>query len=273
MNTTPLTSVLAPPAASNVHSAALNAINKPLAANAPVANQTVYLRLGDIGIDSQQPRRWMCADLRAKVAAGQSTHAEAMLVLLTRASRNDLEAIGYVNTIRLLADDIAEIGMHTPVRVRLTPGGSPTRYTLVHGERRLWVCLYLAATQNLTPQATLATTIEAIVDAEAGDMSPEEIRRLQWSENLQREDVPLIDFACEVGQVYEAMYAHADLKRHEALADLGWQDDEQATSQVALALAEIEIKTRHRPAPSKAARFCCIPASPKRLARPQKRWH
>ena len=228
--------------APNGRSTTSNAVAKSQAPNTSVANQALYLRLGDIGLDIRQPRRWMSLDLRTKVAAGQCNHAEAMHELLKRASQNNLEAIGYVSTIRLLAEDIAEVGLRAPIKVMLTPGGTPCRYTLLHGERRMWACLYLAATQNLTLQATKATTIEAIVDAEAGDMSPDEIRRLQWSENLQREDVPLIDFACEAGQVYEAMYAHADLKRSEALASLGWQEDEQATSRIALMLAEQEIK-------------------------------
>jgi hypothetical protein len=243
MQTNTLTRTPVPSATSNGHLATtLAAANKLQSPGATVANQTLFLRLGDIGLDIRQPRRWMPVDLRTKVTAGKCNHAEAMHELLMRASKNDLEALGYISTIRLLAEDIAEVGLRTPIKVMAASPGTSSRYTVLHGERRTWACLYLAATQNLSLRATLATTIEAIVDTEATELPPEEIRRWQWSENLQREDVPLIDFACEAGQVYSAMYAHAELKRSESLALLDWQEDEQATSQIGLALAKQEIK-------------------------------
>ena len=212
-------------------------------AQATPANTTVYVSLGTIIPDLRQPRQWLPLDIRQGLGKKWATGADAMQELLTRAGSGDLEAKGYLNSLKNFAEDIMEVGLQVPIKVFLLPSGGTYRYQIKHGERRWWACLYLAATSGLSPQASLETTIEAFVDPEADGQTADELRRTQWSENFQREDVSLIDVVCEVSRVYDGAYARAEMQRKAMLEQLGWADEEQVTSTIAVAIAQNEVQT------------------------------
>ncbi len=215
----------------------------PAATALPVAEQVVLLKLGDCEINLHQPRRWLPRYLREKVGRNQMNAAEAVFELLQLAGSADLEAQGYVASLRTFAHDIAQVGMTHPIRVLTLQSEGRLRYQILVGERRFWACVFLAAKQQLSLEQTLRTTIGAIVDGDVNGMTFEEAQRIQWSENLRRADVPLIDFAELVSQVYNAQYARVQSSRAAVLDELNRDDlDDAADSAIAVILTGREIE-------------------------------
>ncbi|NJM39253.1 MAG: ParB N-terminal domain-containing protein [Anaerolineae bacterium] len=210
---------------------------------APVANTTHYLPLGRIMPDLRQPRKWLPVDIRAGLGISWQTGVDAMQELLRRAGGGDLEAQGYVLNLKRFAYDIMEVGLQVPISVFLQAEGSEHRYRIKQGERRWWACLYLAATSDLSPNEALTTSIEAFVEPEDDTQTDDEIRRMQWSENIQREDVAQVDVICEVGRAYTKAYSRAVANRKAVLDSLDWADEEQVASDLAVALAQRELQS------------------------------
>lgn len=216
----------------------LQPTSPPQPPNTPTQSKLALLQLPlvQIRIDPDQPRRYLPADLRQAVLAQAISPAQLMTQLMTRAAQNDTEACGYLHSIQTLAHSITEIGLQQPVRVRALP--MPQQYRLIDGERRYWAQVYRAGQTGSDgfEQSTLA----ALIDPTPVD--PLHILRAQWAANLQREDVPAVDYTDTIKRMYESLFYKAQHQRADVVKQYAIADDgTRSPREVALQLTAREV--------------------------------
>lgn len=194
------------------------------------------LPLSQINIDPDQPRRYLPADLRQAMVLKTISPLQLIEQLRLRAAQKDAEACGYLNSICELAHSIAEVGLQQPVRVRIMP--TAHQYWLVDGERRYWAQVYQASKAGISDleKITLATLIDP------SPANPLNTIRAQWATNLQREDVPAIDYTDTVKRIYESMFYKTQHQRANVIKQYAIDDNGTcSTRELALQLTAKEI--------------------------------
>jgi len=194
------------------------------------------LPLSQINIDPDQPRRYLPADLRQAVILKTISPPQMMAQLMARAAQEDAEAYGYLNSIRELAHSISEVGLQQPVRVRIMP--TANQYWLIDGERRYWAQVYQASKAGIGDLAQI--TLAALIDP--GPADPLQTLRAQWAANLQREDVPAIDYTDTIKRIYESLYYQAQHQRAEVVKKYTMTDNgTRSPRELALQLTANEV--------------------------------
>jgi len=144
-----------------------------------------------IEVDADQPRGYLPAALRAGLVKGELDPPGVLAALVQAAEGGDVGAQGYVRSIADLAESLAVDGQIEPVGVVEVSEG---RYRLIWGERRYWAAWWLKARGEGMGELACRVRI--------GEVDDEGLRRVQWVENLQREDVPAVRMAEVVGWIY-----------------------------------------------------------------------
>lgn len=170
--------------------------------------------LNDLSIDIGQPRKYLPPDLRDVVATRKLAPTEALAQLAERVAKGDIEATGFFESIRTLANGIAQVGLQYPLLVSQNGDGT---FTVIDGERRYWALLYL----QHQPYPTPLDPVPVIVADPAS--SGDDLKRLQWIVNLQREDVAPIDVAEAIWRIREDYLAQLNLDRSRFAGELGEQ--------------------------------------------------
>lgn len=211
----------------------------------PTASHTItHIPLDRIVINVRQPRRYLPADLRHNFADGNQTAEASLRELCERAGAGDVEAQGYLVSLTELANSIADIGLEQPIKVIASLRGGQQVYEIKDGERRFWAHVLLAQ-QDPTAPPILA----AMIEPEAEGASSDDLLKIQWQVNVQREDIPVIDFAVFVRDQYRAAFDHVAADRDAAIAQLelsdaqGWRDSEIA---IALTVRAVRKQTSKR---------------------------
>ncbi len=188
--------------------------------------------LSDLHIDVAQPRKYLPTNLRSAIAEHKQTPAEALTQLVNRVASGDVEATGFFDSIRTLASGIQQIGLQYPLLV--TPRRD-SGYTILDGERRYWALLYL---QSQSPTSTADLIPIIIADpSSTGD----DLRRLQWIVNLQREDIAPIDIAEAIWRIREDFLAQINLDRRRYADALGEQSQNLTPLEAANLLTSREV--------------------------------
>ncbi len=220
--------------------ASLNRQPKPAPTTQPTVNpppttpDPPYPRvaLSDLHIDATQPRKYLPADLRSAVADRKLTPAEALTQLINRVVGGDVEATGFFDSIRTLASGIQQVGLQYPLLVTPHRDGG---YTLLDGERRYWALLYL---QSQSP--TSAADPISIIVADPNS-SGDDLRRMQWIVNLQREDIAPIDIAEAIWRIREDFLAQVNLDRRRYADSLDDQNQNLTQLEAANLLTSREV--------------------------------
>jgi hypothetical protein len=228
-------------------------------------DRILALPLEDIHIDPSQPRRYLPADLRARASCGELSVQEVIAALIERASSGDAEAAGYLASISALAGSIEQVGLLQPLHVTpASPSNDSPAYTIVDGERRLWACAYVNARRppgdsgriERVPAIVYAAygsgddagnaTLRRLGERHTGEFRkgerPPDLRRAQWAMNMQREDIPAIDYAECVWRIREDCLARLQADRQRYAGDLGPEHAEASDSEAAVHLTRRDIE-------------------------------
>ena len=212
---------------------------KPVPQSQPSTALIATVPLTAFCIDPNPPRHYLPGDLRAGVAQHALPATAAIAQLVARVMQGDVEAIGYLEDIRQLATSIAAVGLLYPLRIiRRAHRDGHIDIVIVDGERRYWALLYLAH------QRQQADMLVPIIETEADTVNSDDIRRVQWASNLQREDIPAIDYAEAVQRIREACLTRVTTQRAKCLRELGEREDEPDLTEVNIAnlLAQREVE-------------------------------
>jgi len=145
-----------------------------------------------IEIDAEQPRGYLPPALRGKVARGELKPSEALAALVQQAQQGERTAQGYLASISELAESMSQEGQLEPVGVTQLEEG---RYRLIWGERRYWAAWWLRARGAWGDGLACRVRVD--------ELEARVLRRAQWAENMQREEVPLVRLAELVAEVYQ----------------------------------------------------------------------
>ena len=209
----------------------------------PTKTQAILdLPLTSLRIDPHQPRQFLPEALRRQLTHASHSASEVLMQLMSSAAQGDLAAIGYVESIRGLASSIQTLELQQPIIV--TPAQALGQYHILDGERRYWATLYLAL-QQVQPGEAAATylqhaTIPAIVNAKI--VSADDVTRVQWATNLQREEIPAIDFAEAAAHVHADFIARLDADPRPHLEALRTNYERSSPKEVAYSLTEREVQ-------------------------------
>jgi hypothetical protein len=181
----------------------------------------IQILLLDIEIDLHQPRQFFPADLRKAFAHHEITHHSVIAQLSARMANGDREAEAYFLGIQGLAEDIQARGQLSAVLVYpLQSPNNTVKYQLIDGERRFWAHVYL----SLQPGSTVST-MRAEVRTDLESASADDILGMQWSANMQRDNVCAIDIAEFVHAKREEAVRHIELDPQLLAA---WRKGEQS---------------------------------------------
>ncbi len=152
--------------------------------------------------------------------------------MVNRVAGGDVEATGFFDSIRILANAIQQVGLQYPLLVTPHRDGG---FTLLDGERRYWAALYL---QSQSPTSAADPVPIIVADpASTGD----DLRRLQWIVNLQRKDIAPIDIAEAIWHIREEYLAQLNLDRRRYADALGEQGQNLTPLEAANLLTSREV--------------------------------
>lgn len=202
----------------------------------------IDLPLSALHIDPHQPRQFLPDALRQQLTHDPATAHEVLLQLINDASKGNLAASGYLDSIRSLASSLQSVELQQPITV--SPANTHGCYPIIDGERRYWAALYLAL-QQVSPGGDVTeqlqrSTLPAIVNTNLS--SADDITRAQWASNLQREDISAIDFATAIARVHADCALRLDTDPRPHLAELGTNFERTTPREVAYALTEREVQ-------------------------------
>jgi hypothetical protein len=249
-------------AASSAHETMIEEAT-PIGSASIAEHALVNVPLDRIIVDPHQPRRFLPADLRASLSTRALTPLQAMSALIERAARQDPEATGYMESIAGLAKSIDAVGVLQPIRVALEPAQDGAWfYQLVDGERRFWACLCLNAKQQPNDSTRILTVPGVLQHAGSSD---DDMRRAQWTINLQREEVPAVDYAETVWQVREDYLSRLQTDRQRYLSDLGDRGEDVPLTEAAVLLTTSEVQRLTSRSISRTTAFRCCAITEKLL--------
>ena len=202
---------VAPNAAAVSRVLAQTALHEEQGAAADQTDQVIHVDLSALRIDPHQPRQYFPNDLRAKVGAGQMSPSAAVMELLQRAGQNNIEALGYVGSVQALAKSIGNLRLQIPIKALPEVLDEQLIYRIVDGERRYWALIYLSGlSDNQRVGIWVPEEVPIIISDVVADSS-DEVSRIQWAVNFEREEVPSVDFAEMVWGIREAFVSRLKL--------------------------------------------------------------
>ena len=214
-------------------------VTDPLETDGVPVNGTLrMLPLGVIRIDPKQPRQYLPAEFRRTAAAGGQSAFAALAELIESAEAQDLEAMGYLDSIATLAASIDTVGLQQPIRVTtdISNPDTPT-YQIVDGERRYWAMMYRYF--RIDVEQTITGPIAAIISNT--NNSVDDIQRAQWAANLYHEAISVVDYADAVWRIREDFLVRLDSERDRYLAQLGSAAEGLSISDAAMQLTINEM--------------------------------
>lgn len=214
----------------------------------PSEQVVLLIPLSQIRIDPQQRRKYLPADLRVAVIHSKHSVQDAMTELLARAGQGGPEAQGYVESVRALANSINRVGLQQPIRVapEIT-NNDETVYRIVQGERRFWAHVLLER-----------PAIPVVLETD--EHSADETEQAQWAENLEREEVPAVDFADAVWDIRHRHLARLTVDKQYLSKSLGETIDKLSPDEAIarLTVQEVAHLTGRALAPSTLYRYLYI---------------
>ena len=204
----------------------------------PVNGTLHMLPLGVVRINPKQPRQYLPAEFRRTAAAGEQSAFAALAELIDSAEAQDLEAMGYLDSIATLAASIDGVGLQQPIRVTtdISNPDTPT-YQIVDGERRYWAMMYRYF--RIDVEQTITGPIAAIISNT--NNSVDDIQRAQWAANLYHEAISVVDYADAVWRIREDFLVRLDSERDRYLAQLGSAAEGLSISEAAIQLTINEM--------------------------------
>jgi hypothetical protein len=192
----------------------------------------LHISLTALRIDPAQPRQYLPEDVRNALASGGDSQ-QALKTLMTRAVQGDAVAAGYLESIRILAQSIHDVGLLQPIRVLLD--NDIYTFRIVDGERRFWAYQYLLETH---PEDSYQRIPALLHDAQA---APDKLLRAQWAANQYREAVPAVDVAEAIGVIHRHAYQRVLRARDQVRAELGDEADADSPTELVMRLTQREL--------------------------------
>lgn len=217
-----------------------------------------HIALDLVRIDPHQPRHYLPTDLRARLVRGEVTSREALSELIERVRQEDAEATAWFEDIKALAESIADINLRQPMQVaRIRDKSGQMAYRLIDGERRFWACLLLRATLP-RHRAEDFETVAMLIERE--EATGDDVVRAQWASNLQRAQIPIVDFAEFVMQVRDLNLRRMQVDEKPFRQQLGTEWASVPASEVVAELTarEIERVTKRQLSHRQIYRYCAV---------------